>query len=632
MIAAWMRNSSATFRRLLSSVSFNASVPGAPGTLSQPTRTTEGQVVLTAEQLAGAINGDAPANGAQRTNGPPRTRRARRPRRTPSQISTHSLPVYNKEPGEEEVVIYRSVTITSSFFKLTLDTSGRDAEDATMPAARTSDSMDEDREDSVQQHGDSYDPLSTRTSEDLQSPPRLRQPPGEGMPRGSSDSESLSLLHETTTRAEPVGDAPPYFEVVPATAPPTTTSFVSLDPTFDPSSPPPLMPSLQLQTSAATSAPPTPAQHRFGIRSILNRMSGSHSMHARADSGGSLLSASSHQHQPSHDRSRSRTHILAHRASPSSSSLLSNPSSINLGRSTSRLGMTDANPSMISLHSLISPPLTHTTLRTDFSYPRTGPTAEQMKYISSRESLASGVPFGQDAVRWARDGGAARGSSLDLISQPVVTGEALDADPVTRASTGPANEPLAATTISAPIPSSPTSFDLPQPPTSGPDSGTTDRLPAIVTTSDTLGSTAKSLAPTVSTLQYTSGSPSISSSSTFQSFQSGPQQQPSLSEFGALRTGSPTSATRQGWADLPGTYRTSVSSISEFGVLPPNSGRSTVMTMRSYATAVESIGVVAADGTSLRDTSGSTPGSPIRPDTPSRASESQNSRRQSLRT
>jgi len=110
MIAAWMRNSSATFRRLLSSFSFNASVPGAPGTLSQSARTTGGQVVLTADQLAGAINGDAPANGTQPANGPPRTRRARRPRRTPSQISTHSLPMYNKEPGEEEVVIYRSVT------------------------------------------------------------------------------------------------------------------------------------------------------------------------------------------------------------------------------------------------------------------------------------------------------------------------------------------------------------------------------------------------------------------------------------------------------------------------------------------------------------------------------------------
>lgn len=38
-----------------------------------------------------------------------RPRRSRRPRRTPSQISTRSLPAYMKEPGDNEVVIYRYV-------------------------------------------------------------------------------------------------------------------------------------------------------------------------------------------------------------------------------------------------------------------------------------------------------------------------------------------------------------------------------------------------------------------------------------------------------------------------------------------------------------------------------------------
>lgn len=62
---------------------------GAPGTRE-----------LTAEQLAGTIN-----NAAAPTTG--RSRRTRRPRRTPSQISTTSLPAYAKEPGEEELVIFR---------------------------------------------------------------------------------------------------------------------------------------------------------------------------------------------------------------------------------------------------------------------------------------------------------------------------------------------------------------------------------------------------------------------------------------------------------------------------------------------------------------------------------------------
>jgi hypothetical protein len=58
---------------------------------------------ITAEQLAGTINGTVPPASAPA----PRTRRNRRPRRTPSQISTTSLPAYNKEPGEEELVIFR---------------------------------------------------------------------------------------------------------------------------------------------------------------------------------------------------------------------------------------------------------------------------------------------------------------------------------------------------------------------------------------------------------------------------------------------------------------------------------------------------------------------------------------------
>lgn len=55
---------------------------------------------LTAEQLAGTING--PATGAAAT----RPRRNRR-RRRPSQMSVTSLPEYNKEPGEQELVVIR---------------------------------------------------------------------------------------------------------------------------------------------------------------------------------------------------------------------------------------------------------------------------------------------------------------------------------------------------------------------------------------------------------------------------------------------------------------------------------------------------------------------------------------------
>jgi hypothetical protein len=55
---------------------------------------------LTAEQLAGSES----VTELPTTRQPRRNRRARR---TPSQISVTSLPAYNKEPGEEELVIFR---------------------------------------------------------------------------------------------------------------------------------------------------------------------------------------------------------------------------------------------------------------------------------------------------------------------------------------------------------------------------------------------------------------------------------------------------------------------------------------------------------------------------------------------
>jgi len=76
------------------------------GSASGATQTRE----LTAEQLAGtAPTGTGTTAAGAAPTAANRTRRTRRPRRTPSQISTTSLPAYNKEPGEQELVVYRCV-------------------------------------------------------------------------------------------------------------------------------------------------------------------------------------------------------------------------------------------------------------------------------------------------------------------------------------------------------------------------------------------------------------------------------------------------------------------------------------------------------------------------------------------
>ena len=63
---------------------------------------------LTADQLVNNGSGNRNGNNTTAANaGTNRGRRPRRTRRTPSQISTHSLPAYMKEPGDEEIVIVR---------------------------------------------------------------------------------------------------------------------------------------------------------------------------------------------------------------------------------------------------------------------------------------------------------------------------------------------------------------------------------------------------------------------------------------------------------------------------------------------------------------------------------------------
>jgi len=65
---------------------------------------------LTAAELTG---GTRPTTTA--------TRRPRRPRRTPSQVSTRSLPAYMREPGAHEVVIYRYVSRQSRPLSISFD-------------------------------------------------------------------------------------------------------------------------------------------------------------------------------------------------------------------------------------------------------------------------------------------------------------------------------------------------------------------------------------------------------------------------------------------------------------------------------------------------------------------------------
>ncbi|EMD37001.1 hypothetical protein CERSUDRAFT_114903 [Gelatoporia subvermispora B] len=360
---------------------------------------------LTAEQLAGE-----PPNGA----GSARTRRPRRTRRTPSQISTTSLPVYMKEPGEQEVVIIRGPD---------------DMEDEMHPTTMVMPPVDEyTSEGSVDlRHSVSFSYIAVTSPGDTpllqnegtdtnESQQHLRV---HAQQQGFTTRSSFETIMSTDDVGMPPmniaeddsrGEAPPYFEVVtldeqPSTSPIPPESTESFVPAEAPSS---------------HDVQPGTNRRRTGFLSLFNPRTNSTRAsqaaaatppnargHTRQESGLSTVSSRS-----SGDGTRP-THRPSHSAG--SMSMLSNASHAlrSISRARSRTELT--SPSTISLHS-ISSPLSHTLMRSEFTYPRGGPTPEQLRLISSRESFVRfGVPYGAEAIAYA-----ASASRVDLEPPPPV--------------------------------------------------------------------------------------------------------------------------------------------------------------------------------------------------------------------
>ncbi|KAK7042412.1 Proteophosphoglycan ppg4 [Favolaschia claudopus] len=300
---------------------------------------------LTAEQLAGSIN-RAPA-------APPR--RTRRPRRTPSQISTVSLPAYMKEPGEQELVVSR----------------GPDGEDVAMPAALA---VEEDDDQSHEDHQSSEEGNANPNP-----PDNSRYSP---MPHSPHDTPLLG-------GDDPRGEAPAYFEV--------------------------LEPGEANYPPGISVAPPEPEspmpQRRSGFFSMFRSAPPALPLPAASPANDTVPSAapvdSTSRLSLTHTRTRSTTNTpntTRHRASTSTSTLFS------LGRKKSSASLAHGNlnnltsPSLISLAS-ISHPLPHTLVKTEFSaLPKNGFTPEQLSLISgTKEGGVSrfGVPWGDAAVAYA---------------------------------------------------------------------------------------------------------------------------------------------------------------------------------------------------------------------------------------
>ena len=267
--------------------------------------------------------------------------------------------------------------------------------------------------------------------------PALRGPSIDYAPTPHSPVD-MPFLQDPTADAGPTngngpdarGAAPPYEEALralPRQSPPYNE--ISLN---DPSS-----------------SPELPRQQRTsGFRSILNAMNPNRLSHysqannfrhnhQRSESENSVTSSADSP------RSTSRT---SHRPSPSTGTFFRTLSRQRSIRTISSNHLT--SPSVISLNS-ISSPLTHTALRTEFTYPRTGPTPEQFKLISSPDALARfGVPYGADAIAFA-----ASTSRQDLQPPPPdFDADASTSNLLPRSDESPASEATTTSEVTTPPP------------------------------------------------------------------------------------------------------------------------------------------------------------------------------------
>lgn len=318
-----------------------------------------------------ATHNEVSAGATTRTPNPPagqaasaRPGRRRRPARTPSQISTKSLPPYMLEPGDQELVIYRGpLKMEDDHDPMSM----LEEEDEHPETRGTHRGLDLESH-GITQADDSATNLIYNVSGDM---PMRRSVDvvSVGTSHHSQESHSELLpLHTTQTSEDPRGEAPSYFEVVgqdtPRYEPPAS------------------------ETSINDAAPDRRSRFSF----LFNPFGGS-SRHPPVSIYNRVIT-------PDHTRNVSSLSVAStnsghgHNRSGSHSTLLK-----TLRSHDHSTHMT--SPSTISLNS-ISAPLTHTVIRSEFRAPKGGITPEQIKLITSRNALERfGVPYGPDAVAFS---------------------------------------------------------------------------------------------------------------------------------------------------------------------------------------------------------------------------------------
>ncbi|ETW77307.1 hypothetical protein HETIRDRAFT_479927 [Heterobasidion irregulare TC 32-1] len=370
-----------------------------------------------------------------------------------------SLPMYMKEPGEHELVIIQgsqdmednpmdpSTIVMPRLEETDSESMGHSRHDSHSSSAVYVDlpdphhvqtpllqgddeSHDHDHEHDRNQghHDPEHDPTNTSSQA--------------AQDNEADNSRDPLIPPGQNASSDPRGEAPPYFEVVANDSQNDLSRMQS--PGGDSTSP-----SSPLTEEGGLAGQQLPAsgssRRRSVLRGILNAATSAlnprtpMSMPGRSSRDGARspgavvsLDGDAPVGRPSGGGARPSTSVprpstaTRHRPSHSGTgSMLSiassglRPLSRTRTRSTSKFAFAQqsrghlTSPSALSINS-ISSPLTHTLVRTDFVYPKTGPTPEQLKLLSSREAVGRyGVPYGPDALAYV-----ASTSRLDLHGPP----------------------------------------------------------------------------------------------------------------------------------------------------------------------------------------------------------------------
>ncbi|ELU38644.1 hypothetical protein AG1IA_07328 [Rhizoctonia solani AG-1 IA] len=221
--------------------------------------------------------------------------------------------------------------------------------------------------------------------------PEQEQPEPDHTQRGQQATLATTL--------HPYGDTPTYDEAM-------STSHVHL-PSTDTAH------TTEPSTSTNTDLGPAPADADATVRpkrkSVfrhlgrfhINRPSGSSAGHGSTPSESVEMTDTSPRPSTSTHRPSGSTSAFTHRPSTSLSVNAHKPSP---SLSSLSLILTRSQSPTMSRTSLnISSPIPTTLVRTELSYPRAGPTPEQIRFLSSRESLGRfGMPYGEEAIAAAR--------------------------------------------------------------------------------------------------------------------------------------------------------------------------------------------------------------------------------------